>query len=626
LLVVDANGTALPTTVSETGDTTIDGQYGKLTIDHDGNWSYTLNDNYLHLPNTDPSSHDELASDVETFTVTVTDDSDPANPATANLTININDDGPVAASGPGTSATEQLNFVTGADGVGNGVFTGISDGEEALDSDNNNLFFEEQKLYLHYGSNGTDQTVIEATTSANLGEGVVGFYIDLDPVAGTYTFYSNGMITNGTATSATDLTGVGGGNVVWKALIDIGGTDEDVMMTTATGETINTNSSQIGISDQNSFKFTEGIRFDFVNNLTAEKVGNTWTFDWTGGTHNNQVAFKQVIDWAQGPVNITLQAIKGDDDTDGLFYNDTGEARVNLGISNITIFNASGQDVTQSFVTNDQIIDIGDSITINGLDQGYTYQIDTSELINGEFSAVQLDAAAGTSTFKLGFFSYGVTSFGAPMELDYQVQGVDGDGDTVDGSVYATIFANGGIIAGTSGPDDLDGTSEDDILLGDGDADDLAGLAGEDTLSGGMGSDVLDGGADDDLLDGGSGDDTLTGDTGDDTLIGGSGDDTMTGGSGADTFKAAEGHDHITDYDKTTDGDVVDISRMYDESAGDTYDVSENGGKVKLSVFNSDGIEKGSVTFDNIDFGSDLGEVDTLAELIGSVDVDDGTT
>jgi hypothetical protein len=596
------------TAVDATGTTA----YGSYSIDSStGTFTYTLVNNAIHdaPPSTDPVT--------DTITYTATKD---GVTITNTLNINIVDDVPVAITPdnvyaeddttiPGT-AIEQLNFNAGADGVGTVVFTGIT-GQLAQDGNSNTLMYEGQNLYLHYGSGGTDQTLLEATTSSTLGEGIIAFYIDIDPEAGTYEFHSNGMITNGTETNATDLSGVGGGNVTWKALLDINGTEQDVMMSTATGETVNTSASEIGISSGNSFEAGEGIRFDFVNNLTADKVGNTWEFDYDG-THNDQVAFRQVIDKASGLVNIELQAIKADDDD--FFYNDSAipdppdetlEPRVSLSADEITIYNDLGEDVTDQVSFSGG----GDSITIGGLEQGWTFEIDTSELVDGAFSAVQIDAAPDTVAFKLGSFSYGVDAFGEPIELEYQIQGIDGDGDTTDGAIHATIFPNGGVQVGTTGDDDMTGGPDADTLIGDGGQDGLSGLAGDDILSGGRNIDSLDGGEGNDMLDGGSGDDTL---------IGGSGADTLIGGSGADTFKVADGDDTIKDYN-FADGDVVDISDVFEDGV-DSLEVTSIDGDVTISILDGNSDPKGSVTVEG-----DFDDFTSIDELVGVIDVDDGS-
>ncbi|WP_238524681.1 cadherin-like domain-containing protein [Methylotenera versatilis] len=97
------------------------------------------------------------------------------------------------------------------------------------------------------------------------------------------------------------------------------------------------------------------------------------------------------------------------------------------------------------------------------------------------------------------------------------------------------------------------------------------GTAGADTLIGVSSPDVMLGHEGDDVLIGGGGKDDLLGGDGNDTLIGGAGLDTMSGGLGADTFvwaladagvKGNPAVDIVTDFDtasKASGGDVLDL-------------------------------------------------------------------
>jgi VCBS repeat-containing protein len=137
-----------------------------------------------------------------------------------------------------------------------------------------------------------------------------------------------------------------------------------------------------------------------------------------------------------------------------------------------------------------------------------------------------------------------------------------------------------------------------------------AALSAESGRTGG--NDTIDGGAGNDIIYGQEGNDTISGGTGNDILVGGSGNDILSGGAGADTFVfgAGMGHDHITDMGNKASGDVVDINVSHT-----SLTVTNDAGHVKLTVFDG-ATEKGSITFDNIDFSSSTNEVAELDNLI----------
>ncbi|PTL88526.1 hypothetical protein C6W88_21265, partial [Halomonas litopenaei] len=75
-------------------DTTVSGEYGTLTVNTDGSWSYTLTRSASQDDKDKTGLDDSLA---ETFGVRVVDsDGDTSDPA--NLTIAIGDDGPSAVA------------------------------------------------------------------------------------------------------------------------------------------------------------------------------------------------------------------------------------------------------------------------------------------------------------------------------------------------------------------------------------------------------------------------------------------------------------------------------------------------------------------------------------------------
>ncbi|WP_108447829.1 retention module-containing protein [Halomonas sp. BN3-1] len=96
--------------------TTVAGDYGSLTVNTDGSWSYTLTDNVTHSGTNQTGLDDSLA---ETFGVRVVDsDGDTSDPA--NLTIDIGDDGPSAVADTTSTAEDtavSYNVLNNDDGT-----------------------------------------------------------------------------------------------------------------------------------------------------------------------------------------------------------------------------------------------------------------------------------------------------------------------------------------------------------------------------------------------------------------------------------------------------------------------------------------------------------------------------
>jgi Ca2+-binding RTX toxin-like protein len=380
---------------------------------------------------------------------------------------------------------------------------------------------------------------VATTSSALAPDGVattdtsVAYWIDIDPTANTYTMHSNGVISNGSETFATASDVASAGNVPFVVLTNLGTGQQDALMTTSTGESINTNDFSIGISGGQSFEVGEGIRFDLVNGLEFIPNGGGTAdddFSYDGG-HNLTTAFRQGIlvnGGAANTANITVYAIVASDsyntyDSTPTDAEDAGTF-INLSVTNLNVYNG---DILLEAGTDYSVTDNADgSLTIEGLKDGWTYEIVTDEAT--QFSAVQVIAAADSDAFKLEYFSYGASSAGDPVDLSYDIVGIDGDGDTVTGTIEATLYPAGATQSG------LNDATPDDILTGTNSIDYLLGNLGDDILSG-LG--------------------------GDDVLVGGAGIDTLTGGAGADRFVLTngDGPDLITDF-SVAEGDILDIS------------------------------------------------------------------
>ena len=148
------------------------------------------------------------------------------------------------------------------------------------------------------------------------------------------------------------------------------------------------------------------------------------------------------------------------------------------------------------------------------------YFIDYIDFAPAVGTTVRVD---GVSTF--------VTDDTKTKDIAFGFNAIDGDGDTVIGSVIITAQ----------------------------NSHTLTGTANDDALGGGTGSDTLSGSALNDILTGGQGDDIL---------VGGQGNDILTGGLGADTFKWNSGdgagtgiNDKITDFN-IAQHDVLDLASL----------------------------------------------------------------
>jgi hypothetical protein len=548
-----------------------------VTVDAAGNFTYAA---AVRDHADGDGKYLEDGADSETFTFDLVDADN--SPTTSTFTINITDTGPEPFTPTashfvdGTSATNPLNFAAaaGLDGVGEVVFNSFTDGNPAVDSAGNQLTLNGELLYLYYNS----ATQIEART----GGGDIGFTITLQPGTDSYAINANGVIANGTNIDVSNLAGVGGGNTLFKALNimisnNVPDTDPNNDVLVSGSDTVNTNATEIGIGDGNSMKNGEHVRFDFVNDLAVDPANSNGT-GFVYSTHNSATQYKQKIAWTQGNgglANLTVSAVIADNDY--LFYGDpAGETTLDLAVSNIHIYDAADVEITDPAILSAMLTDNGDSILITGMQEGWWFEIKSTTA----FSAVEVDGAAGTDTFKLGVFSFTSLGLADPIDLAYDITASDGDGSVIASVLNATVYPDG--------EQAIEGTSGDDILTGNGTRDYIFGYDGNDTMSGG----------DDD-----------------DVLIGGAGNDTMTGDAGSDAFVFSAlgltGDDTVTDLEV---GDILQFSDVIDTNGNSIAELAE----LEAMVTVTDAGAGGDVT---ITFANDPGSSVTLQGIgTGSID------
>jgi hypothetical protein len=553
----------------------------------------------------DTSTLNLLAANLLQVVQTVTDadgDTDTASVDIGQGVFQIEDDGPKYISpdtlhlenkgviGTSDQVIAQLNFVAGTDGVNNvvfnvpGVTVGVTSGVTvvATDGDGHQLKVGGQLLYLYYGGAGGDDTTILVAKTLT---GTVGFTIDIDPVTGTYAFNPEAAISNGTEVTATDLTGVGGGNVPFKLLIDVGGTTQDVALTTKSTDSVNTDNDDIGISQGQTFQSGESIRFDLVNGLKLDGgAPEGYSYD---GTHNTTTRWKETVlltGNSSQNADFVVSAIVAD--SDNTFFGDgSGESLIDLATSNIHIYDKSNNliDPLDYAGLGISLTDLGNTIEIDGIKDGMSYEIVTDDA--HKFNAVGVDAVATTDTFSLSFFSYGENNAGTSVDLSYNVVGTDGDGDPANGTIDVSLYPDASSSSGTN----LVGTALNDTFLGTQGADTITGAGGADRLAGNAGIDSIDGG------------------TGNDTIIGGSGNDNLTGGANSDTFvyeTLVDGKDSISDFDIAapgSGGDKLDIGQVLDHAGNTWTDGNSVGDAVTggyLTFTNSGGFVQVNVDID----------------------------
>ncbi len=132
--------------------------------------------------------------------------------------------------------------------------------------------------------------------------------------------------------------------------------------------------------------------------------------------------------------------------------------------------------------------------------------------------------------------------------------------DVEDNALKISDESNSGIdIAhGGGGNDKIYGEEDTDLIFGGSGNDYINGGSGNDGLRGGSGSDIIDGGMGNDIIYGGSGNNILTGGNGKDTFLF-ENNDFATSENPSDLLPSYTFNDIITDFD-LNEGDVLDLS------------------------------------------------------------------
>jgi hypothetical protein len=213
---------------------------------------------------------------------------------------------------------------------------------------------------------------------------------------------------------------IGGGNTQVVS-IDSSNSIFDIRATTASGETVNTNNFEWGVSDGNSFKNGEFIKFSLIQNIgtPAESVFGTTQY-------RQQLAFVQ-----GGAGNTTSLRVGIADTTNGITY--TNRA---ITTSDVKIYNSAMVEVLVGITKTV----VGGEVLVSGLLQGYRIEVSSSTA----FEQVTMTGAqtGNDKTFKLGQIDLLTSSTTKPVDLDIPLSVYDKDGDATAAQNLHVVLQN----------------------------------------------------------------------------------------------------------------------------------------------------------------------------------------
>ena len=464
----DGYGKGAEIQLSQVGNT-ISGKVGTttyftITIDPDtGVATFTQVNNIWH-PTPGTASFDETATltmataDLMKVIQTVTDFDGDTDTASINIgqgVFGIQDDGPQAiqpddATVEDTAGESALGVPLDDDGSllgdfgtdlpGKITFANITPGGMATTET-----ADDKPIELWLSADG--QTLTGRTDSTDGTDGTLIYTVHIN-ANGTYDFILNNPIDNGSGFEFNNLTSTKAGTtLVYGIGADAAGSpDIDAMLTgthSGVNSNINTNATSIGIANQ-SFNPTDAIRIDFVTNMDTN-AGTTIGFDYTAHVETN--GYQQKVPQVVGnpsEVSFKVWAIESDDtqatypDSNpvGGFGDPTvtitevwvvghtaGEPKTDpLDISGLAVGDPAVEVAYGIFVSRNA----DGSVTFSGVEQNDSYGIGTG---SNEFNAVAVEDVTGK--FDLGIFALTTTNQGDPIDLAFDLNITDADGDTI---------------------------------------------------------------------------------------------------------------------------------------------------------------------------------------------------
>ena len=532
------------------------GKYGTISIDKDGNYTYTFNNGQAqHLGAGEMAAEHFNVVAVDTYGAQTT------TPSDLQIQIQGTNDAPVI-----TSPTPVLNLTELASGQAEitGTIT-FNDADKKADG----TFYDTHTFSVRpagaaeaengaaaegkYGTLTIDEhgNYKYTLTSDALGEG--------DKYAETFTVtVDDGNGGKATQTITVNLTGTNDAPVITESHTDNGTTgsfiftDADVK---ADGSFYDTHSFAISVDGK-----AHGVTLDSTGTHGTVTIDGLGTFELMQGDGGNwHYAFTASPEAIAGAalgslVTHDFQIIVNDghatamtpagEDSLSVSFMGTGTPPADMDLGNLTPgmaqddhlpgMDADGHQLAYAF---DKAVDGNiqgefGSLHFNAETGQYTYTLDTSEDGLHKLAQAQADGSALKESF------------------GYTVSGHEGHSN---GSLEINL-TDLHTQLGHAGADTLgDQTAaHSQVIFGEGGDDVIHGGAGNDWLFGGEGDDQIFGGTGDDILYGGAGNDYLDGGTGHNSLYGGAGNDILVYNQGMAHASGGEGIDFLVGADRDT--------------------------------------------------------------------------
>ena len=532
------------------------GKYGTISIDKDGNYTYTFNNGQAqHLGAGEMTAEHFNVVAVDTYGAQTT------TPSDLQIQIQGTNDAPVI-----TSPTPVLNLTELASGQAEitGTIT-FNDADKKADG----TFYDTHTFSVRpagaaeaengaaaegkYGTLTIDEhgNYKYPLTSDALGEG--------DKYTETFTAtVDDGNGGKATQTITVNLTGTNDAPVITDSHTDNGTTgsfiftDADVK---ADGSFYDTHSFAISVDGK-----AHGVTLDSTGTHGTVTIDGLGTFELTqddgGNWHYAFTASPEAIAGAALGSLVThdFQIIVNDghatamtpagEDSLSVSFMGTGTPPADMDLGNLTPGMAQGDHLP--------------GMDADGHQLAYAFDKAVDGNIQGEFGSLHFNAETGQYTYTLDTSEDGLHKL-AQAQADgsalkesfgYTVSGHEGHSN---GSLEINL-TDLHTQLGHAGADTLgDQTAaHSQVIFGEGGDDVIHGGAGNDWLFGGEGDDQIFGGTGDDILYGGAGNDYLDGGTGHNSLYGGAGNDILVYNQGMAHASGGEGIDFLVGAEKDT--------------------------------------------------------------------------